>query len=260
MTVCIASLVGKDRVIMIADKMVTVNMPNIKFERRTSKVIPINTTCALATAGDALIHTDILRRTQELQHAKTIHDIATALHTAYVSERDRLAEELILKPVGLSLNDMRDRQGQLRPEILLSMIQQMANFRFDSVMLIAGLDGSGAHVFCIVPPGTLRCMDAIGYWAIGSGEQHALQTFITSDYDEPISFSRALLVTYEAKKRAEKATGVGQLTDISVITKDGIRNLTDAEIARLELVYQERLKDENDWLKKIDKIDLGLKG
>ncbi len=243
---------------MIADKMVTVSLPNIEFERRTPKLIPVNDWCVLATAGDALIHSEILQRASEISKAKSVEDIAHALEDAYVSERLRLVDELILKPIGLSVEDLQKRQQEMRPEVVMNALQQMGAFQFDFVILLAGVDESGAHIYAIRPPGNLRSMDAIGYWAIGSGELHALQTFVTSDFDQPISVNRALLVTYEAKKRAEKATGVGSLTDIWIVKGKKIRKFTDDEIQKLEEVYQEKTKTEAKWLKKIDDIDLEI--
>jgi len=258
MTICIASIAGKDTVIMTADKMVTVSMPNIKFERRTSKIVPLSNWCGLATAGDALILEEVLQKAGSLADMQSVEQIATKLAETYSEHREKLAEQSIVKPVGLTLQYIKEHQREMRAEIVMNVFQQMAQFRYDSVMLIAGIDDKGAHIYFIHPPGVLRCMDAIGYWAIGTGEQHALQTFITSEFDQPISFNRAMLVTYEAKKRAEKATGVGLLTDVLVIKSGKSRYLAEKEVESLERVYSEKVRGEIEWLKKIDKIDLGL--
>lgn len=259
MTICIAASVNNDRVIVIADKMVSVNLPNIKYERRASKIIKLNSSCVLATAGDALIHAEILRRVGKFDDTALVSDIADRLKEAYAQERERIVEEVILRPVGLSLDMVKNQQPKMRSEIVMNAMQQMAQFRFEFVMLVAGVDSSGAHIFTIVHPGHLRCMDSLRYWAIGSGEHHALQTFITSDYDEPISVNRALLVTYEAKKRAEKATGVGTMTDMIVVKKGTIVELNQTDIAELERVYKEKVTSESEWLQKFDKTELKIK-
>ncbi len=93
-----------------------------------------------------------------------------ALGLAYAQERERLAEDQILKPVGMSFQYLRANQQVMRPEIIMQLYQQLGQWQFDFVLLIAGADSTGAHIYFVAPPGTLRCVDAIGYWAIGSGD------------------------------------------------------------------------------------------
>jgi len=259
MTICLACLVDEKTIVLAADKMVSVNLPNIKFERGASKLSILANRFALASAGDALIPTEIINGAiAGIAESNTVAQAAKALKSAYVSERDRLVEELLLRPSGFTLEDIRDRQGKFRPEVLLQALQQVQNFRFDSVLLLAGVDESGAHLYTIHPPGNLRCFDALGYIAIGSGEHHALQTFITSNFDLPMSLNRAVLTAYEAKRRSEKATGVGPLTDMMVMRRDKIVKFTDAQLQQLDSVYAERVKSETDWLAKFEKADLKI--
>jgi hypothetical protein len=239
--------------------MVTVNMPNIEFERRSPKITMVRPFCAAATAGDALIHTEIfLRAAPSLSTTSTVEQAAQALVAAYVKERERLAEDHILRPVGLTFQHIQANQQTMRPEIVMQLYQQLGTWQFEFVLLIAGVDKTGAHIYFIAPPGSLRCVDAIGYWAIGSGEQHALQTFVTSDFDKPLSPVRALLTTYEAKKRAEKATGVGTQTDLWLISKEGCKQLKTEEIDELDKHYKGKIAEEASWAARFEKAGLSF--
>jgi hypothetical protein len=259
LTICIAAIISDEVVAVTADKMVTVNMPNIEFERRSPKITMVRPFCAAATAGDALIHTEIFQRaSQPLSTATTVEEVAQALTAAYVKERERLAEDHLLRPVGLTFQYILANQQTMRPEIIMQLYQQLGTWQFDFVLLMAGIDKTGPHIYCVAPPGSLRCVDAIGYWAIGSGEQHALQTFVTSDFDKPLSPVRALLTTYEAKKRAEKATGVGTQTDLWLITKKECKQLNAKELEELHSHYKNKVAEESSWADRFEKAGLSF--
>ena len=50
----------------------------------------------------------------------------------------------------------------------------------------------------------------------------------------------AIYISFEAKKKAESAGGVGQTTDMVVVDKDGIQMVEPETIAELEDLYHER--------------------
>ncbi len=54
----------------------------------------------------------------------------------------------------------------------------------------------------------------------------------------------ALAVTYEAKKRAEKATGVGPQTDLYVIGAEKVVHLSDKELGPLQEIFDKKLANE----------------
>src|SRR3989304_10558736 len=113
MTICLACLVDEKTIVPPADKMVSVSLPNIKFERGASKLSILANRFALASAGDALIPTEIINGAiAGIAESNTVAQAAKALKSAYVSERDRLVEELLLRPSGFTLEDIRDRQDR----------------------------------------------------------------------------------------------------------------------------------------------------
>jgi 20S proteasome alpha/beta subunit len=61
MTICIASVCEKKYVIVAADRMITVTLPNIEYEQTTPKITQITNNCVAATAGSALAYTPIFR-------------------------------------------------------------------------------------------------------------------------------------------------------------------------------------------------------
>jgi len=82
-------------VAVAADKMVTVNTPNIEFERRSPKITMVRPFCAAAPAGDALIHTEILlRAAPSLSTTSTVEQVAQAL-VALKKPRGRHPDRLV---------------------------------------------------------------------------------------------------------------------------------------------------------------------
>ena len=111
----------------------------------------------------------------------------------------------------------------------------------DIDLLIVGVDITGAHLYQINDPGIATCFDAIGYAAIGSGLPHAEGFLAEADYSPQVSVNRAIWLAYVAKRRSERAPGVGSTyTDILTISSDyGVRFLGSQTINNLASIYQE---------------------
>lgn len=130
--------------------------------------------------------------------------------------------------------------------------------RFNLQIIVGGVDELGGHIYIVEDPGTSACFDDIGYACIGSGEPHAFGSFIANDFTYNIPPNEALYLTYEAKVRAQKAPGVGQATDLWIISNKGITKVQDETVNDLSKIYElklrsekERTKEMNDLLKKI---------
>jgi 20S proteasome alpha/beta subunit len=123
----------------------------------------------------------------------------------------------------------------------------MQQYNYSLWIMLAGVDEAGGHIYRIENPATKHCFDAIGYHAIGSGDIHAIATFIGNNYEvKNTTLQRGLALTYEAKKRSEKAQGVGERTDMYVVSKEKTWHLPEEAIAELDGVYRERVKKEKE--------------
>lgn len=85
----------------------------------------------------------------------------------------------------------------------------------------------------------------MGFLSIGSGERHADIAFIENNYLPTFDIPEALYVIYEAKRRAEKAPGVGKETDIAIILSEKIIYINEDEdkqiMEELERIFQQRI-------------------
>lgn len=260
MTICIGAICEGDSVIMASDKMMTLSVPSTEFERNESKIRILTPNSAIATAGDALIHEEILRRVKpRIAEKHSTTEIANLLVEGYVAERRRLAEGVVLLPIGLDMEEFYEKQRSLLPEIAMQAVQRIGGFQFNFSMVIGGIDSEGAHIFLVQPPGISRCMDAIGQCAIGTGDIHAFQTFITYEYERSTEIQKAILIVFEAKKRAEKAAGVGKKTDLLVLRRGKEPySLTDSQIGELEKFHREEIEKRKEDLKKFGDVSLDL--
>jgi len=247
MTICIAAMCENKYVIVATDRMLTVLLPNIEFETDYDKATEITKNCIAATAGSAIAHTPLFRDAGveiAREGTKDIDKIVEHTRNAYLKVRNKKLEEEILFPFGLTLQNYYQGQQALQPQFVNTLTQNMARYNYQLWILIAGVDEKGPHIYRIENPGKVFNYDTIGYHAIGSGELHAISTFIANGYGLKTTLQRGLAVTYEAKKRSEKAQGVGEQTDMYVVTKDNVIHLPDQAIKDLDAFYQKRLEEE----------------
>jgi len=162
----------------------------------------------------------------------------------YKKIRRKDIEDRILSKYGISWDEYKKaiNEGKLT-EIYYRIIGQIEDYKVDFIALIAGVDDEGAHIFLIEDPGDVSSFDDIGYTAIGSGEYHAIRSFIESNYSVDFPLEKALYVVYEAKKYAECAPGVGKETELVIIDKNGIFKINNIVKNALNEAYDTKWKN-----------------
>ncbi len=247
MTICVAGICENKYVVLITDRMVTVSPPNIEYEAPFPKAKQITKNCMFASAGSALAITPIV---QEVGNAivtnptKEIDKIVEFTRTAYLNARNKKLEEEVLFPFGITLQNFYQAQQGLNANLVNVIIQNMAKYDYRLSMIIAGVDEKGCHIYRMENPGKVFNFDSIGYLAVGSGEIHATSAFIANNHASDVSLNKGLAIAFEAKKRSEKAPGVGLETDMYVVTKDNIIHLPQSVVTELESMYQKKLEQE----------------
>lgn len=221
MTICIAAICADRKEILItSDRMVTLSIPSTEFEHDTSKFIKLTERCYMGTAGDATIHTDIIRRVKneiKINSEMSIYDIAESIKKAYIQERSKRINDKHFLPRQMDMKDFYSSMEKYPAEFIEKMDNMVEEYDMEVEVLIAGVDNEGGHIFKISEPGEVACFDDLGYASIGSGESHSEWVFIYNEYNPNISKRNALLTLYKAKKRAETAEGVGEKTDLVTI-------------------------------------------
>lgn len=194
-------------------------------------------------SGVALYHTDLLRNVEASvgqRAAPTILEIVETVKDHFVKLRRQLAEERFLKPIGLNIERFLTQQGRLNETLTLRLSRSIEDARLRLELIVAGVDSEGGHIYHIGDPGISHCFDVMGFCTIGSGEHHAGMTFIRNKYSIGMPLKKVAFLTYQAKKEAEIAPGVGTTyTDVGIIGKGGMVFLGAEALQSLNSLYED---------------------
>jgi len=169
--------------------------------------------------------------------------------------RGKAIQERVLARSGFdNIEHFHRQQSVLLPDLVLGIQQRIDDYNLGLEVILAGMDGPLTHIYGIGNPGTSACFDAIGFHTIGSGLPHAATSLIGRDCSQFTSLKECLLFVYEAKKRAEKAPGVGTKTSLMIIRDAGERRFRPEEIKSLSDSYEKWCKNDIDWEVLIDEL------
>jgi len=244
MTVCIAALCSdgeEARAVVAADRMVTLG-GFIEFEHAVPKMATASQFALAMVAGDALIGARIAKSVENAAAGKSppVAEVAQALAAEYLAAREAQLDEQLLLPRGLNLQSFYGAHATLNGQITAMLDNQMAQFNLGVELLLAGVDPSGAHIHTIQNPGgSDRLHDQIGYAAIGSGAIHAIQSMIGFGHCADVDYHQTVFRVYASKRRSEVAPGVGQDTDMAVLSANGTHWLTADELDHLREIFED---------------------
>lgn len=244
-TIGIAALCNSAREVVIAcDRMITATYPPIEFEHGTPKIDRMSDTCSILSAGDALAHAEICREVKGRTSALTrprVSVITEQIRLAYVSQRQNTIKQRFLEPRGWTLEDFYGELARRLPlDLFLKVDRDISSYNYGLDLIVAGVDPDEAHIYGIRHPGEVDCYDSLGYSAIGIGDLHAVASLVSNQYDPSVSRKMATYLVYEAKKNAENAPGVGEYTDIAIISESSTYIFTKSDIDSLEQIYNTR--------------------
>lgn len=249
-------MASDNHAVVISDRMITLAVPSTEFEQNMSKTIELTNNCVVSSAGNALgfvpICEEALHIIKQNENALSIQNIAEIVKTAYTNARNVKLEQEVLARMGLTLQDFYTKSRSLAPEIVANLTQAMQQYNYRVSVLIAGVDEGGAHIYRIDDPGRIESYDTIGHCAIGSGDLHAVSTFIGNDYDPKLDLDHIVAMTYEVKRKSEKAQRVGEETDLYVICNNGIIKLPEDKIKQLAEIFDKKTDQEKESLAKLE--------
>jgi len=207
-----------------------------EFEPEESKIEKIHPRAAVATSGGVILPDRIIKLaknyiSEKADTIESIEDIASIVAFCYGEERKRRIEEEYFRPRGLTIREFYEegKISTLPPNLAQFLDQRVADYQFELIMLLGGVDNSGGHLFIISDPGTYDSIDKVGFAAIGTGGRHAELTLIQNEFRPTVNLSEAVFLTYLAKKNAEHAPGVGEKTDMVLITSDYLFEIKDGD-------------------------------
>ncbi|WP_152423885.1 Ntn hydrolase family protein [Natronobacterium lacisalsi] len=234
-----------EQAVIAADRLVTTGHTNrVEFEHTQSKIEEIlctsRVTSMIAASGSLSLADDVIYKLQSglaEDPPESVRDVADETVKAFQKMERETINNQILSPLDISLQDLKSDDTHLSEQIEAQLLEAIYNKKEEIeqqlTLLLCGIDEDGPHIFSIQGADKAR-HDQIGYHTIGSGSQSAQLTFTRSQYDLNCSLSNALLTTYEAKRRAEEAQGVGRNLDIAVIREGEYEELDSSELQNLK--------------------------
>jgi hypothetical protein len=242
MTQLIAALCdGGKAAIAVSDRMVSTSDMTLGFEAPDPKSEIISDKFVVLIAG-TIHEPDLVRDVQQKARGKDrFREIADVFKDLYQELRTRRIEDEILRPrLGIeTFDEFHKKQRMLVEGLVLETQDQIDRYDLGLQMIIAGVD-EHAHIGIVGNPGVWRSFDNLGWCVTGMGDRHAESVFAWYRFSRATPLNQALYITFEAKRKAEMAGGVGKSTDILVIKKDGIYQVDDTTIQALEEIYDER--------------------
>lgn len=234
------------QVIVAADRMLTQEHLSIEFETEERKIEEMTKSCVVMSAGDALVQHEVLQPAKLVIKSCAISQIPQVVEKikeAFVTERNKRFEEANLKPRGLTLEAFYGgAQRSLDPTISMRLDRELEGAGIELEIIVAGVDQTGAHLYCLVDPGISQCFNPLGFCGFGSGYPHAMSVLIFSNYNVRLNLKKAVYLVYEAKRRSESAPGVGKTyTDLAIIDKS-VYYLTQSELDQLKGIYDTKIR------------------
>jgi 20S proteasome alpha/beta subunit len=267
MTICIGALCANGDgtpnsvVVAASDRMVTL-AGFVEFEHDVPKGMQISERIIGLMAGDALRGSQLQRNVRKTVPAGgiSVAQVANEVARVYVAERQEEVENSIFRPRGLTSQEFY--QGGVMQRLLQPVAghldQSVASFDYGVELLLVGVDDEGGHIMRVSNPGgSVSDYEQIGYHAIGSGTLHALQAMIGFRHTGQRGLAGTLFNVYVAKKRAEVAPGVGNETDMMIVSQDGVRKLDENDLKELEDLRREAERPLGDDLRaKLDMLNI----
>lgn len=250
---------NKNIVVTISDRMVSSGDMTVTFEPDKPKHQKITDKCAILTAGTLMepcLIEDIKERGRNELDIRKVVDISKSEFSSLKTKR---IEEEILHPQGFaSFSDFHEKSQRIHDAIIMQISDMIRRHTLDLCLLVVGVDDKGGHLWMISDPGTEACFDAVGFCCPGIGQRHTDPVFALYRYSPAISPKEALLIAYEAKKRAEMAGGIGRTTDATIISQDGIEEIDPETLQELEEIHlDQKERPWQEWLhSRVEKLEI----
>src|SRR5262249_49700933 len=126
------------------------------------------------------------------------------------------AERKHLAPLGLDLASFVKKQRSMHESFISDIVDRVRGESPNVEVIIAGFDSGGPHIYYVSDDGE-TCQDDAGFCAIGTGVDLFEGYFSLAGYDRFWPLHKTMMLTYEAKRKAEAAPGVGPITDLLFI-------------------------------------------
>jgi Proteasome subunit len=261
MTIGIAIICDTGRsVVVAADRMtdISAGASNIKVQVDTdsAKLRVLNSTAANIFSGVTPDRDSILAKAGDMAGVP-VEDVANRLKRAFLEFHQQSLDEMLRK-TGLKLEDLKEPLPN--NTVASAVLKAVCDYSVQGSFLLAGVDDRGARIFNVDASfGT--SYDHVGFYAVGSGSLYALPFLSSRHASQGLTLEEGINVAYEAKRLAEEAYGVGEKTDIAVLSVGAEPSFLSAEaLDLLKRIYLRRLQLDDSDMAMISRAVRGVTG
>jgi 20S proteasome alpha/beta subunit len=234
MTVCVATICDDGKtIILVADRMIGIGF--IESEPDIHKLLELHKEWWILFAGDDISPVfDIVdyakehirkqkgKRNVALDSPISLEVAMEAIREAYERKRMEQAAALYLTPIGWDISAF-NLVGHSNLPDFGEIKAKIGDYTLNIELLVAGFDDGKACLFSLVgrEGGLINRHDIPGFFSIGSGGIGAIYMLYYREMSSKKPAREALYYAMEAKLFGEQASGVGEKTDLHVVTSDG---------------------------------------
>ncbi|MBM3133503.1 MAG: hypothetical protein FJZ95_10820 [Chloroflexi bacterium] len=176
MTVVLASIAaGGDAIIMASDKMLTQQDLTYQYEHDGTKIRALGP-YLVGYAGTTVFADDIICRGYDTE--KPIREFIKALSGYYIEYQLGLANKIVLKSVGLDLEEFNKNRLNYPPQLQQIIHEGIKEVKVGVQLIVCGYDGDEPRIFQIGQDGVYNTVHSVGYAAIGIGQVHVANFYI----------------------------------------------------------------------------------
>lgn len=249
MTVGIAAICDDGKaIVMAADRLITVGEAQLVTEIERPKIQKLLPNVWLTITGPVQQYEFAMENYEDsawLVRGTSVHVIARRLRLACHRIRRRMIESRYTQAhLGLTYREFVKlcAKSQVVNTIVADVYSKASNHAFDLVMMIAGIDDQGPHLYLVNDLG-INSFKSMGFAAIGIG---AASATVSLARDEKCYYSRSVAETmyrvYEAKRACEQTALVSKATDMVVIRRSEPQVVSLAQLDVLRRIYESRIK------------------
>lgn len=157
------------------------------------------------------------------------------------SIKDEQIKKQLLDQYKLDFDFIKEvMKGQVQNKYIDNILQSISEASLDSAILVIGFKNHLAQITEIRDIGMFDYRD-IDFGCIGSGAVQAMNTLLFQRHSKSDSLATTLYNVYKAKRNAEVAVGVGEETDMAILSSKGVKQIKSDNLEILRKVYEKEL-------------------
>lgn len=250
MTICVAALAkekDKEYIVFATDHMVTTSQG--QFEHSIIKYKEINENTVAMLSGSPVLFEDLVKLDK---WDGSFEEIKNEIFENFKGKKEEIIQNEIFNKFMIEKDFFIESLKQPNNnQFVGNMIKTVAEFSLKTNILLIGFDVEEGQITVVGENGCFDFRD-IGFHAIGSGYDQAMNTLMFQRHCATDGLSTTIYNVYKSKKNSEVKQGVGKETELLVLSKNKIYELDDEQIEVLQDIYESELDygKEHDDLKK----------